>query len=84
MDELYDLQEDPLESRNLIFSEKHASIIDNMRTRLFEVLEQTGGMSIPLQPDRGSQQSLRSPDRTKAAQFPAELLKKPARPAEHK
>jgi N-acetylglucosamine-6-sulfatase len=79
VDELYDLQEDPLESRNLIFSEKHQAMIRQMRTRLFEVLEETGGMSIPLQPDRGGQQNLRSPARSKAAPFPAEFEKKPAR-----
>ncbi len=84
VDELYDLQEDPLESRNLIFSPKHQPIVDDMRKRLFAVLEQTNGMRIPLQPDRGSQQSLRSPDGAKAAQFPAELHKRPATPPQHR
>ena len=32
IDELYDLREDPLESRNLIFSEKHAALIKQMRS----------------------------------------------------
>ena len=77
LDEFYDLQEDPLESRNLIFSETHQPLIRRMRTRLFEVLETTGGMSIPLQPDRGAQQGLRSPERSKAADFPSELKAKP-------
>jgi N-acetylglucosamine-6-sulfatase len=80
IDELYDLQEDPLESNNLIFAPEHQERIRQMRARLFEVLENTGGMSIPLQPDRGSQQSLRSPQRSKAAAFPAELEGKPAPP----
>jgi N-acetylglucosamine-6-sulfatase len=48
-----------------------------MRNRLFAVLEQTGGMSIPLQPDRGNQQNLRSPDRGKAADFPEEIKRRP-------
>jgi N-acetylglucosamine-6-sulfatase len=82
IDELYDLQEDPLESNNLIFAPEHQQRIRQMRARLFEVLEQTGGMSIPLQPDRGSQQSLRDPRRSKAAPFPAELERAPA-PARH-
>jgi N-acetylglucosamine-6-sulfatase len=77
IDELYDLQEDPLESRNLIFSEPHQPLILEMRARLFEVLEKTGGMSIPLQPDRGGQQRLRSPERSKAADFPGEWKAKP-------
>ena len=50
-----------------------------MRNRLFEVLESTGGMSIPLQPDRGNQQNLRSPNRGKAAEFPEEIKRPPAR-----
>lgn len=79
MDELYDLQEDPLETRNLIFSEKHQAVIREMRARLFELLEQTGGMNIPMQPDRGGQQNLRSPERGKAAEFPEEFKKRPAR-----
>ncbi|MBI4892051.1 MAG: sulfatase [Acidobacteria bacterium] len=79
IDELYDLQEDPLESRNLIFSEKHQPVIRQMRARLFELLEQTGGMNIPMQPDRGNQQNLRSPNRQRSAEFPAELKLPPAR-----
>jgi N-acetylglucosamine-6-sulfatase len=79
VDELYDLPEDPLESRNLIFSEKHQPVIKQMRARLFEILEQTGGMNIPLQPDRGGQQGLRSPDRSKAAEFPEEFKRPPVK-----
>jgi len=70
------LQEDPLESRNLIFSPSHQTVIHQMRSRLFEILEQTGGMSIPLQPDRGGQQVLRNPNQSKAAEFPAGILKR--------
>jgi N-acetylglucosamine-6-sulfatase len=47
IDEFYDLQEDPLESRNLIFSAQHREQIEQMRTRLFQVLEQTGGLNMP-------------------------------------
>jgi N-acetylglucosamine-6-sulfatase len=81
LDELYDLEEDPLESRNLISSEQHQPVIRQMRARLFEILEQTGGMSIPLQPDRGGQSGLRSPDRSRAAEFPDEFKRPPARRA---
>ncbi len=79
-DELYDMQEDPLESRNLIYSEKHQSVIKEMREKLFDVLEKTDGMNIPLQRDRGGQQGLRSPSRSKAAEFPVEIEKKPVAP----
>jgi len=73
IDELYDLEQDPLESRNLIFSREHRKIVAELRARLWKVLEQTGGMYIPLQPDRGGQLNLRHPDRSKAAEFPEEL-----------
>lgn len=50
-----------------------------MRERLFEVLEQTGGMSIPLYPDRGGTSNLRNPKGSKAAEFPPELMRPPVR-----
>jgi len=77
IDELYDLSEDPLESRNLIFSEKHKPIAGQMRTRLFEILEQTGGMQMPIYPDRGGSNNLRHDGRSRAAEFPAELRRTP-------
>jgi N-acetylglucosamine-6-sulfatase len=77
IDELYDLQEDPLESRNLIFSDKHQALIKQMRERLFDLLEETNGMNIPLQRDRGEQSNHRNPDKSKPAQFPTELETKP-------
>ena len=80
VDELYDLSEDPLESRNLIFSEKHQTVIREMREHLFDILEKTNGMNIPLQRDRGNQSNLRDAEKGKAAPFPAELERKPKRP----
>ena len=77
VDELYDLQEDPLESRNLIYDPRHQETIRAMRERLFDVLEQTNGMNIPLQRDRGGVNGLRSPNRSKAAEFPAEFEQAP-------
>jgi N-acetylglucosamine-6-sulfatase len=79
VEELYDLQEDPLESRNLIFKPELQPVVTGMRNRLFEVLEQTGGMSMPIYPDRGASSNRRSPNRTKAAEFPAELERLPPR-----
>jgi N-acetylglucosamine-6-sulfatase len=77
IDELYDLKEDPLEANNLIFSAEHRTRIAEMRKRLFAVLEQTGGRSMPLWPDSGGQQNLRHPGRSRAADFPAELTPPP-------
>lgn len=75
IDELYDLQADPLESNNLIFSKEHAPVVRAMNQRLFEILEQTGGMQIPLYPDRGQQQNLRRKGGPRAADFPPELTR---------
>lgn len=77
LDELYDLQEDPIESHNLIFSPEHRSTVRELNQRLFEVLQETGGMSIPLYPDRGGVSNLRHAERSRAAEFPPELLRKP-------
>jgi N-acetylglucosamine-6-sulfatase len=77
IDELYDLQADPAEMNNLIFSKEHQQVATGMRTRLFEMLEKTGGMQIPLFPDRGFQANHRDPNRSHAADFPAELYGPP-------
>jgi N-acetylglucosamine-6-sulfatase len=69
-DELYDLQADPLETRNLIRDPAHRKTVQQLNTRLFETLEATGGMYIPLQnPGLGSQ-SLRRKSGSSAADFP--------------
>jgi arylsulfatase A-like enzyme len=46
--ELYDLQEDPAESKNLINDPQHAERARQMAGELFDWMEQTGGMQIPL------------------------------------
>ena len=46
--ELYDLQEDPFEMNNLIKSPDHQEIIEGMLIDLWDWLEETGGMQIPL------------------------------------
>jgi N-acetylglucosamine-6-sulfatase len=70
LDELYDLQNDPGEVRNLAADPAHAATVKQMNARLFQILESTGGMNMPLYPDRGGQSRLRHPDRSKSAQFP--------------
>lgn len=79
IDELYDLQADPLESNNLIFSPEHKNTVAEMNRRMFAALEETGGMSIPLYPDRGGTSNLRHEGRSPAAEFPPELRVKPRR-----
>ncbi|MDR2497748.1 MAG: sulfatase [Tannerellaceae bacterium] len=46
--EFYDLQEDPYEMRNLIASPEHQDTIRSLNHDLYDWLESTGGMSIPL------------------------------------
>jgi N-acetylglucosamine-6-sulfatase len=75
IDELFDLQDDPLEANNLIFSPGHEAIVQQLNRRLFAMLEETDGMSIPLSPDAGDVQRLRRADKAKAAEFPPQLIK---------
>lgn len=73
LDELYDLKEDPFERNNLIRSDSHQAVVKQMNQRIFEILEQTDGMNMPLYPDRGRQENLRHPERSKAAEFPSAM-----------
>lgn len=73
IDELYDLREDPLESNNLIFSPAHQKVVNEMRARLFQVLEETNGLTMPIWPDRGGSMNRRHPGRSQNAGFPPEL-----------
>ena len=76
LDELYDLRDDPEESRNLVFSAEHQEILDRLKRQLFETLERTGGMSISLYADRGGSQNLRNAEGSEAAEFPDPLLRR--------
>jgi N-acetylglucosamine-6-sulfatase len=78
LNELYDLQEDPLESRNLINSPAHAAIVTKMSGQLFDILEKTDGMNMPLYPDKGGSSNKRHPRRSKAAGFPEDFMGKPS------
>jgi N-acetylglucosamine-6-sulfatase len=74
IDELYDLQQDPYESNNLIFSEEHRSVASRMNQRLFQILKETRGMAIPLYPDSGFQLNKRSKAGPKGAEFPSRII----------
>jgi N-acetylglucosamine-6-sulfatase len=52
-DGFYDLQADPGETSNLIQSAEHQERIDGLRARLFERLEASGGLQIPLRAPKG-------------------------------
>jgi N-acetylglucosamine-6-sulfatase len=85
-DELYDLQADPLETRNLIRDPAHRDIASRLNADLFATLAATGGLYIPLAPDSGASQNLRRRSGSKAADFPPYLFAPgapPRGPREH-
>jgi len=81
LDELYDIREDPRELHNLIKSPAHQAIIKQMNQRLFEILESTDGMNMPLYPDKGGQNNLRNPKGPQAAPFPKAFEQPPPKVA---
>jgi len=77
LDELYDMQSDPDETRNLINSPAHQDVAKNLRERLFELLRETRGSSLPLLPDRGSWFPWRRRDGAESADFPEPFFQTP-------
>ncbi len=57
LNELYDVQSDPEEMNNLIRT--YPEVADSLRNELFDRLEATGGLQIPLRRPRGQQQDER-------------------------
>ncbi|MDQ3254417.1 MAG: sulfatase [Acidobacteriota bacterium] len=75
-DELYDVQADPLETKNLIRSPEHNQIAKNLNRQLFKILGETQGMYLPLNPDQGDQVNQRRLGGAEAADFPSYLMRK--------
>ena len=69
-DELYDIQSDPQEMNNLVRSEQHATVVEEMKAKLFTRLKETNGLRVPMLPDRGRQFFNRHPKRASQGQFP--------------
>jgi arylsulfatase A-like enzyme len=65
IDELYDLKSDPEEMHNLIDSPEHQKLIKQLNDRMFEWLEKTDGMLIPLRRDSGGRAVERNPDKSR-------------------
>lgn len=75
-DELYDLRADPNESRNLLYDPEFAPIAEEMETRLYAMMDELGGMEIPLNAPMGrsSNKRLKSRGGERAADFPEPLV----------
>jgi N-acetylglucosamine-6-sulfatase len=58
-DELYDLQEDPGETRNLLYEPQHRKRAKAMENELYAKMAEMGGMEIPLNQPRGNLQNKR-------------------------
>jgi N-acetylglucosamine-6-sulfatase len=80
INELYDLKNDPLETKNLITNPEYRETVDQMREELFKTMENTGGMYIPLKANRWGSQNKRRQEKAKPAEFPKELIIKPKKP----
>ena len=75
-DELFDIQADPMEQNNLIHQPKFAKTKDQMQATLYAMMEELGGMEIPLNPPRGRQQNkrLRVRGGVESADFPEAFI----------
>jgi len=74
LDELYDLQADPLEKQNLINSVEHQAVVTALHKKLFDLLEESNGTTISVSRRRDVNFPLRHPDRSQAAPFPSSML----------
>ena len=71
-DELYNLQDDPNESKNLRYDPEHADVVKSMEKKLYAMMDELGGMEIPLNAPSGWSQNkrLRKRGGDKAGDFP--------------
>ncbi|MGD8237549.1 MAG: sulfatase [Armatimonadota bacterium] len=74
-DELYDLRDDPRETRNLIFEPEHQGRVREMRRELHRILVETGGARIPFGEKRSHGASLRRRGGSAPAGFPPEFMR---------
>jgi N-acetylglucosamine-6-sulfatase len=70
IDELYDLRNDPHERNNLIHHPEWQDQINSLNARLFGMLEESNGMSMPLMEDRGTKFFHRRRGGSTGAAFP--------------
>ena len=75
LDELYDLEADPLETNNLILDPAYADVARDMNQQLFDILEATDGMEIPMRRDQTHRVLLRRRGGGEWADFPEVWLR---------
>ena len=75
-DELFDIKNDPEEQNNLIHDPTFQETKQHMQNRLYTMMEELGGMEIPLNRPKGQRkiERLRSRGGEKAADFPEAFL----------
>jgi N-acetylglucosamine-6-sulfatase len=71
-DELYDLQNDPQEMHNLVEKPEHGKLVEQLRKRMYDWLETTGGMKIPLRRATGFKGNRRGPKQVKTYNYHGE------------
>lgn len=74
LNELYDMEDDPDETTNLINSPEHQDIVKELTNRLEQELIKTDGLEIPFTVIRNSQ-NLRTKSGSVAAEFPEVFLR---------
>ena len=78
LEELYDLEQDPTESTNLVFSEEHAEILGDLRARLYKRLKDSSGdYVVPYEVKRGPGHVYRNENYPGAAPFPGQWYREP-------
>jgi N-acetylglucosamine-6-sulfatase len=75
-DELYDLQKDPQETKNLLYEPQYQGVARDLESRLYTMMAELGGMEIPLNAPLGGSNNkrLRSRGGERAADFPAPFV----------
>jgi N-acetylglucosamine-6-sulfatase len=76
-DELFDIRADPMEQNNLFHLPEFQKQKLVMQNRLYEMMEELGGLQIPMNPPRGRQQNKRlrrQGSGDKAADFPKAMV----------
>jgi len=75
IDELYDMQNDPQEENNLIFSTEHQQLIRKLRADLHAILESAKANRVPFSHKRSMGANLRLKSGSQPGDFPPQLIR---------